>query len=64
MLDDYDHKIVKKVNGNISSEKIEYKECINLINTLRFNEESNLFALEKNNWLSSIIDDIYKKFYN
>lgn len=37
---------------------------MNIINTLRFNEESNLFALERNNGLSSIIDNIYQTFDN
>ena len=64
LLDDYDHKTVKKIKGNISNDKINYKECMNIINTLRFNEESNLFALERNNGLSSIIDNIYQTFDN
>jgi len=37
---------------------------MNIINTLRFNEESDLFALERNNGLSSIIDNIYQTFDN
>ena len=64
LLDDYDHRTVKKIKGNISKDKINYKECMNIINTLRFNEESNLFALERNNGLSSIIDNIYQTFDN
>lgn len=62
LLDDYDHKTVKKIKGNISNDKIEYCECMNIINTLRFNEESDLFALERNNGLKSIIDNIYQTF--
>ena len=64
LLDDYDHRTVKKIKGNISKDIINYKECMNIINTLRFNEESNLFALERNNGLSSIIDNIYQTFDN
>lgn len=37
---------------------------MNIINTLKFNEESDLFALERNNGLSSIIDNIYQTFDN
>ena len=37
---------------------------MNIINILRFNEESDLFALERNNGLSSIIDNIYQTFDN
>lgn len=64
LLDDYDHKIVRKVKGNISSDRIEYFECMNIINTLKFNEDSDLFALERNSGLKSIIDNIYQTFDN
>lgn len=37
---------------------------MNIINTLKFNEESDLFALERNKGLSSIIDNIYQTFDN
>ena len=62
LLDDYDHRTIKKIEGNKSEIKIEYKECIEIINKLRFNEESNLFALERNNGLEAIIGDIYQTF--
>ena len=64
LLDDYDHRTVKKIKGNRSKDKINYKECMNIINTLKFNEESDLFALERNKGLSSIIDNIYQTFDN
>lgn len=62
LLDDYDHRTLKKINGNISDKKIAYSECMNIINTLKFNEESNLFALERNKGLETIIGDIYQTF--
>lgn len=62
LLDDYDHKTLKKVNGNIDERKIEYSQCIDLINKLRFNEESSLFALERDKGLESIIGNIYQSF--
>lgn len=37
LLDDYDHRTVKKIKGNRSKDKINYKECMNIINTLKFN---------------------------
>ena len=40
LLDDYDHRTLKKIDGNIDERKIEYKECIGIINRLRFNEEN------------------------
>lgn len=62
LLDDYDHKTVKKHKGNISDARINYEDCIDIINQLKFNEDSNLFALERNNGLKSIIEDIYQTF--
>ena len=52
----------KLLNGNIDNRKIEYKECLNIINKLRFNEESSLFAVERDKGLESIIGNIYQSF--
>ena len=62
LLDDYDHKTLKKIKGNIDERKIEYNECVNIINTLRFKEESQLFAIERDKGLESIIGNIYQSF--
>ena len=42
--------------------KIEYKECMEIINKLRFNEKSDLFALERNQGLKAILGAIYQSF--
>lgn len=62
LLDDYDHKTIKKVKGIRSEEKITYEEAIGVIKTLKFNEKSDLFALERNEGLKSVIDNIYLTF--
>ena len=62
LLDDYDHKTLKKVKGNIDERQIKYEDCINIINKLRFNEESSLFAVERDKGLESIIGNIYQGF--
>ena len=62
LLDDYDHKTLKKINGNTDERKIKYDECIEVINKLRFNEESSLFAIERERGLESIIGNIYQSF--
>ena len=62
LLDDYDHRTLKKIEGNIDDRKIEYQECINIINKLRFNEESSLFAVERDKGLEAIIGNIYQSF--
>lgn len=62
LLDDYDHRTLKKINGKIDERKIEYSDCIEVINKLRFNEESTLFAVERDKGLESIIGNIYQSF--
>ena len=62
LLDDYDHKRIIKPKGTINNDKITYEDCINIINTLKFNNDSNLFALERNKGLDSIINAVYQSF--
>ncbi len=62
LLDDYDHKKVIRPKGTSSNNKINYEDCINIVNKLKFNSDSNLFALERNQGLKSIIEDIYQTF--
>ncbi len=62
LLDDYDHRTIKKIKGKESNNKITYEECLDIISTLKFNESSNIFALEKDKGLASIINDIYQTF--
>ena len=62
LLDDYDHRTLKKIKGNIDERKIEYNNCIEIINKLRFNEESSLFAVERDKGLEAIIGYIYQSF--
>ena len=35
LLDDYDHRTLKKIEGNIDERKIKYNDCIEIINKLR-----------------------------
>ena len=62
LLDDYDHKTVSKPNGNTSLDKIKYEDCIDIINKLKFNNDSKLFALERDRGLEAIIGNIYASF--
>ena len=64
LLDDYDHKTIKKINGSKSKKRINYKDCLEVISKLRFNDDSDIFALERNRGLESIINDIYQTFDN
>ena len=64
LLDGYDHNNIKKIRGNTDSRKIEYNDCIEVIKKLRFNEESKLFAIERDKGLESIINNVYQCFDN
>ena len=62
LLDDYDHGKVVKPKGTNSDNKINYKNCMNIINQLRWKSDSSLFALERDKGLESIIGNIYASF--
>ena len=58
LLDNYDRKVIDKPKGNVNSNKITYEECIDVINELKFNNNSSIFALERNKGLKSVIEII------
>ena len=62
LLDDYDHKRISKPSGNINDKIITYEECKNIIKELKFNNDSELFALERNEGLKGILGSIYQSF--
>ena len=62
LLDDYDHRTVSKPRGTKASKRIKYEDCMNIISKLKFNSDSDLFALERDKGLSSIIENIYQSF--
>ena len=62
LLDDYDHKRIIKPNGTKDNKKITYEDCLNIITKLRFSNDSDLFALERNQGLKEIIGTIYQSF--
>ena len=62
LLDDYDHRCVVKPKGTKNANMLTYQECIDIISKLRFNNDSNLFALERNEGLKAILGAIYQSF--
>jgi len=62
LLDDYDHKSFEKIKGTTSYRIITYEECINTIQKLKFNQESDIFALERDFGLKSVLNNIYQSF--
>ena len=62
LLDDYDNRTLLKPKGSNSKKQIKYEDCLEIIKKLRFNEESDIFAIERNKGLESIIGSIYQTF--
>ena len=62
LLDDYDHKRITKPNGTKDNKKITYEDCMDIVNKLKFNSDSALFALERDEGLKAIIGTIYQSF--
>ena len=62
LLDDYDHRKINKPKGTISKDKISYLNCKEIIDLLKFSSESNIFGLEREKGLESIINNIYQSF--
>ena len=62
LLDDYDHKRITKPSGTINNNKIVYEDCMDIVSKLKFNSDSDLFALERDEGLKAIIGNIYQSF--
>ena len=62
LLDEYDHRTLKKIKGNTDERMIKYEDCLQVIEKLRFNQESAIFAVERDKGLESIIGNIYQSF--
>ncbi len=62
LLDNYDHQSIRKPKGTTNKNIITYEECMDIINKLKFNNNSTLFALERNDGLKEILGAIYQSF--
>lgn len=62
LLDDYDHKRITKPTGTKNDKQVTYEDCMNIIGKLKFNSDSNLFGLERNEGLKEVIGTIYQSF--
>ena len=62
LLDHYDHRTLKKIKGTIDTKIISYQSCLDIIGKLKYNEKSDIFGIERNKGLESIIYNIYQGF--
>ena len=62
LLDAYDHQTMKRPKGNEATYVLTYEECIEVIQSMRFGDESDLFGREKDESFKGSIGNIYQSF--
>lgn len=62
LLDDYDYQRITKPAGSDAGYILDYDKCMELIETLRLKEASDLFGVEKDDSFKSSIATIYQSF--
>ena len=62
LLDAYDHQTMKRPKGNEATYVLAYEECIEVIQSMRFGDESDLFGREKDESFKGSIGNIYQSF--
>ncbi len=64
LLDGYDHQSLPKLKGTISNYVMTYEEVRGIINSMKFNEKSDIFGVEKEEGkLNGIISQIYQNVF-
>ncbi len=62
LLDDYDHQCIPRPKGSQPIYVLDYDECKEVISSMRFSKESDLFGAEKDDSFKSSISAIYQSF--
>lgn len=62
LLDDYDHQTMKRPEGSEATYVLTYEECREVIDSMRFGNESTLFGNEKDDSFKGSIGNIYQSF--
>ena len=62
LLDAYDHQTMKRPKGNEATYVLAYEECVEVIQSMRFGDESDLFGREKDASFKGSIGNIYQSF--
>ena len=60
LLDDYDHQRLQKPQGDLHAYVLTYEECRNLIDSMRYGDESSVFGNEKDDSFKGSLGNIYK----
>lgn len=62
LLDSYDHQNIRRPKGNTAIYVLTYEECRNVIDSMRYGNESSLFGHEKDDSFKGSIGNIYQSF--
>lgn len=62
LLDDYDHQELKMLGGMSSTYALGYDECIEFVNKMKREHESDVFGVERDHAFKSSIGAIYQTF--
>ena len=62
LLDSYDHQNMKRPKGTASTYVLTYEECREVIESMRYGCESELFGKEKDDSFQGSIGNIYQSF--
>ncbi len=62
LLDSYDHQTMQRPKGNEATYVLSYEECMDVIATMRFGDESDLFGKEKDDSFKGSIGNIYQSY--
>lgn len=62
LLDDYDHQTMKRPDGNKTVYILSYEECRQVIDSMKFSSDSDLFGNEKDDSFKGSIGNIYQSF--
>lgn len=62
LLDSYDHQNMTRPTGNRAMYVLSYEECMKVIQSMKFGDESDLFGKEKADSFKGSIGNIYQSF--
>ena len=62
LLDSYDHQNMSRPKGNAATYVLTYEECMEIIASMRFGDESDIFGKEKDSSFEGSIGNIYQSF--
>lgn len=62
LLDAYDHQNMSRPKGNVATYVLTYEECMDIIASMRFGDESDIFGKEKDGSFEGSIGNIYQSF--